>query len=128
MRTVRLYITENTAEIVADKLKGIGWPGGRWKNLDLDSHGAHSFVDSEIEVECTHEPGLNDSSKLYDKWDLPFGDRAPMKSDSTVASRIDALFGKAAGPAKSPAKSLKQANNALAEAAAAAQGQDDIPF
>ena len=123
-RTIKLYITDNTAEMVLAKLRNAGWPGGKWATLNLDNKDPFSFVDQEIEAVCSHEPGMKNDGKMYDKWDLPFpgGANEPLQSDPTIASRLDALYGKTVAPKKA----AKPSNGA--KAAVAAKGGDDIPF
>lgn len=123
-RTIKLYITEKTSEMVAEKLRLVGWPGGRWSSLNLDNKDAYSFADQEIEAVCSHEPGLKNDGKMYDKWDLPMpaGSGGRLQSDPSIASRLDALYGRTAAP-----KKLAKASNG-AKAAVATNGGDDIPF
>lgn len=128
-RTIKLTITDKTVQFVIDKLTAIGWPGGRWGTLDPNESGHHSFVGQELRVVCKLEPGVDDSSKLYEKWDLPFGSAEKTENDPSVSRKLDAMFGKSAAAAKKPAakKPPADANRAMQEAAASG-GDDDIPF
>lgn len=125
-RTISLYITDKTADNVADKLKALGWVGGRWGSLDPNKPSFHSFIGTEIEAVCKHEPGINGDGKLYEKWDLPWGgDYEPTISNPTIASKLDSLFGKAAKP--SPAAKKPAAKPATAGVHSNGT-EDEIPF
>lgn len=127
-RTIKLTITDKTVQFVIDKLTAIGWGGGRWGTLDPNEANHHSFVGEELRVVCTKEPGIDDSGKLYERWDLPFGGGEKIASDPSVSRKLDQMFGKSAAAAKKPAaakKSPVDANRAMQEAAA---GNDDVPF
>lgn len=132
-RTIRLYITDKTVSIVADKLRDAGWPGGTFKTLDPDKPGSFSFVGMEIDAVCAHEPAVDGSGKMYDKFDLPFGGEfEPTVSDAAVSSKLDALYGKQlqgqkpAPPRQPHQKSSNSLNEALAEAAAS--NDEGSPF
>lgn len=128
-RSISLWITENTAETVAEKLKALGWAGGKWSSLDPNKPNFHSFIGEEIEAVCVHEPGLKGDGRLYEKWDLPWGEREALQSNPTVASKLDAMFGKAAAPAKAAGRKPAAKTAATATASvASANGDDDVPF
>lgn len=132
-RTIKLTITDKTVKFVIDKLVAIGWPGGRWGTLDPVESGFHDFSGQELQVVCTKEPGVDDSGKLYEKWDLPFGGGEKIESDPSVSRKLDQMFGKSAAAAKKPAARKPPArvtdNTAMANASMTeAANEDDIPF
>lgn len=90
-RNLKLYCTDKSMEYTIDKLRELGFNGTKFAQLDLSHPQAHSFVGQEINVVCSH----SDDGK-YENWDLAKtgGSSTPRESDPTVASRLDALFGK----------------------------------
>lgn len=127
-RTISLYITENTAETVAEKLKALGWAGGKWTNLDPAKPNFHSFIGEEIQAICAMEPGIKGDGKLFEKWDLPWGEREATESNPSVAGKLDAMFGKAVKPAPAARKPAAKPAAAPVTAEASNGSNDDIPF
>lgn len=135
-RTIKLAVTEKAAKYVADKLTNLGWPSGMmWSNLDPNVKGCHSFVDQEIEAVCESKPSSNGDGKIYENWDLPFGNRESIVSDASISRKLDAAFGlatpKAARPAAKPQPRKLPAKATVPAAAgngASAESGDDIPF
>lgn len=131
-RTIKLTITDKTIDRVLSDLRKIGFAGSRFTELDPENPKCHSFVGQEIDVQCTLEAGQTNKDKLYERWELPYEakPREAIKSEKTVASKLDALFGKklsaANGGAKRPAT-----RRATALAAPEGDDRDDndpIPF
>ena len=104
-RTIKLYINEKTIDARRKELAALGFTG-KFGQLDPAQANHHSFVGTDIEVVCKHEPGIGDSAgKTFEKWELPFESTPREATVSTpgIASKLDALFGKKAGPAAKPA-------------------------
>lgn len=100
-RTIKLYITDKTVDARRRELEKLGFTGP-FSNLEPTKAGHHSFVGNDIEATCQHEPGTGDNaSKTFEKWELPFegSQREATANTPGIASKLDSLFGKKAGPA-----------------------------
>lgn len=127
-RTISLYLTEGTIEARIADLQKIGWTGRKFATLDPSIPGFHSFIGNEIVAECKHSPGRDDASKLFEEWQLPFGQREAAKSDAAVSKKLDMLFGKKLSSA-AQAKPAAQPRQSLASAVQELEGEKDtIPF
>lgn len=121
-RTIEMWITENTIDNHIRVLRGLGFTGSSFRELDPDNPSHFSFVGNEIALLCRHQEY---DGKVYDKFEFPYtGGGKTLPSDSKVASKLDNLFGrrlKSAAPTTRPA---------VAEpvVAAADEGDDSIPF
>ena len=121
-RTIKVYISEKTIDRVRGDLEKLGF-SGKFAQLDPGSPNHHSFVGSEIVVDCKHEPGTGQNSgKTYEKYELPY-EGATIEHKSGVASKLDTLFGKKMGPASKPApkRQAQPVGNGPG-------GKDDVPF
>ncbi len=125
-RTIKIYITENTIDRALEDLGKLGFEGKRLAQLDPSTNGFHNFAGAEIIAECSHQAGLGDKSdQLFEQWQLPFeGAGKPQESDSSVAKKLDSLFGK---KVTARAKSVTKAPQP-AVAGSASPEEDDIPF
>lgn len=103
-REITLYVTDKSYQYTVEKLRKLGWQGSKFSELDPSNDEYHSFVDLELDVTCS----LNE--KGYDEWNLSKGGgKDAPGSDSSVAKKLDTLFGKAlmsSAPAK-PKKATK---------------------
>lgn len=132
-RTIKVTITDNTIDRILSDLRNIGFTGSRFSELDPSNPKCHSFVGTEIDAECRHKPGRDDKSKLFEDWDFPYS-RAPREaiaSDKSVASKLDALFGKKLSEVNGGAKRAP-AQRREPEPVSVADGNrppdDEIPF
>jgi len=130
-RQVTMWITDKTAERHASQLRLLGFEGSSFSQLDPARPGHHSLIGQEVVMVCKHEANQNDPTKVYDKFEFPFIG-TPMESDSKVATKLDALFGKtlkatAAAPKKEQAPAPVESYS-NAEFAQASYGDDDVPF
>ena len=125
-REVRLYLHENTIDQTVERLRGLGWDGASWADLEPYALDGFSFVDHEIDVRCSHE---QQGDNVYERWELPSGGRRS-EHKTGMTRRLDALFGsqlkataakgkKAAGKAKAKPKSEPELSTAT---------EDEIPF
>jgi len=111
-RTVKLHLTTKTVDRTIAILRGMGWTGSRFSDLEHDS-----FSGKVVELNCFHEPFEGND---YDKWEFP-----PPQSvidpvtDPAVAKKLDALFG---------SELKKTATKAETVPAEVDEGGDDIPF
>ena len=132
VRTIWLTITDKTVERIVGQLKAIGWNGERWADLDPDS-GTVSFVDSEIELICRHEPDHKNPSELRERWELAGGGQSELENDPSAAKTLDVMFKRQSKPAAKPAAKLPPKPAAKPQPAAAvvedsAEDSTDIPF
>lgn len=118
-RTITMTLTDKTVDRIIGDLQKLGWQGRKFSELDPDNPKVHSFVGQEIQVDCKHEPGFNDASTLFEKWELPYEGGAPRESDSSIGKKLDALYAKRLGGTKQSKQTA---------AAAARAGDDDTPF
>jgi hypothetical protein len=92
-RDITLYLSEKAVDGTIDRLRGLGWQGSSFKELDVT--GSVTFVGQVITVFCKHE--VNDAG-TWEGWGLPFeatSEKPPKpKSDPRIASKLDAMFGK----------------------------------
>lgn len=130
-RVVRLWITEKTAERTVEILRGLGWPGGSWSDLDPDSGSYHDLNGVECTLECTHETNT-ETGKTYDNFNFPApgGSAATPENESSITRDLDNLYGAALKKAAlSPTAVRNQAGITAAEAKAVVPTPDDeIPF
>lgn len=107
-RDITLYLSEKAVDGTIDRLRGLGWNGTSFKELDVT--GSVSFVGHAITVTCEHE--VNDAG-TWERWGLPYvasTDKPPKpKSDPRIASKLDAMFGKSLKPAAGVATKTKAA-------------------
>jgi len=120
-REVQLYLTDKTVDRVIAQLRGIGWDGESWKDLEVD--GDHSFKNVNVQLICEHEQGENGT--VYDRFRFPSPDMATPEQTKGVAKKLDALFGKALKGKGKPAAKPKPV---VPEVAADEPEDDDIPF
>jgi len=119
-RDVRLYLHENTIDGTIERLRGLGWDGASWS--DLEPGGAHSFVGQMIDLVCTHETV---EGKTFERWDFP-GGRARPEHQTDLCKRLDALYGaKLRLPRETKCASKPKAKPQPAQQDPA---DDDIPF
>ena len=64
-REAVLYLTEKTVERGRAILKGVGWDGLRFS--DLEPGGSCSFVGKSVELRCEHEQS---GDNVYERWDF----------------------------------------------------------
>lgn len=124
-RTVFMYLTEGTAEMVAEQLRSIGFDGSKFEDLDPANEGHHSFVGEEIPLWCSIEEY---KGKKNDKWSVSNGGGGGLQHkglERGKLSRLNALFGKHLKAAGAAGKG--EARRAPAGANRAAK-DDDIPF
>lgn len=135
-RTISFYLPdgkEDAVDRMLDSLERLGLNMNgleRFAQLDPRSQAHVSFVGSTVTVECKHE---TNNGKTYERWDVPFlGGVKPVELDQPAIRKLDAMFGKklkakaaTAKPKPKPAKPLSQD---IAEAAAAPEADDEIPF
>lgn len=119
-RQIVWYITDNTVDFVTRDLMKLGWDGVKWSDMDVT--GPCQFAGQEIEATCKHEASQKDPSKLYERWSLPF-EQTPTESDSSVAKKLDNLFGR-----KMKSKAAKAAKAQTVPADDAASVDDELPF
>jgi hypothetical protein len=117
-RDIRLVVTDKTTEMVLKKLRHAGWTGDRFEALG-------SIVGTTVRCTCKHEPGIDDkANQLFERWDLtlPPLQKEPLETNSQVAKRLNALFGKALkeGSGPKPAE-VEQPVTVSTQA-------DDVPF
>ena len=92
-RTAQITIKaddERSMDFALMKLRAAGWEGESFRELD-------SLRGTTINLTCRHEQGTGDySGKTFERWELPLPPREsePLESDSSVARKLDALFGK----------------------------------
>jgi hypothetical protein len=123
-RTIRWNITTKTVDRVRADLERIGFTGDKWTLLDPSTPNGFSFVGQVIHAECKHEPGFKDPSTMKETWELPYeGGAKIVESDSSVAKKLDTLFGK-----KFAKPAAKAASKAAAPKQTAGASTDDVPF
>lgn len=84
-RRIFLTFTENSIDYIVKKLRYAGFTGSSFEELSL--------AGAELVAECKHEARDN---QQREKWDLPWAmASAPLKSDSSIARKVNTLFGRA---------------------------------
>lgn len=66
-RDIELYLTQNTIAFQLEALRGLGWGGNSFSEIDPSYPGHHSFVGQEVKATCEH---TGDGDKVYDNWSL----------------------------------------------------------
>ena len=112
-REIKLWLTDNTIDQVVSRLRAMGWTGDTFKELEP---GRHSFEGINIQLRCFHSEV---NGKVYENWEFPPPRTASSENNSTVAKRVDALFGKALRTKK---------GTAPVDAQTTTTDQDDCPF
>ena len=91
-RSIFRVLTEKTIDYAIQDLRGIGWRGDSFAELDLASGGNASLCGTEIDVLCTHE---DYQGKVQERWSLAGRRGLELKpADSKTVMRLDAKFGK----------------------------------
>ena len=114
-REVKLWLTDKTICQVVERLRTMGWTGSSFKDLEP---GGFSFEGTNVQLRCFHSEV---NGKVYENWEFPPPATPGSENKSTVAKKVDALFGKA----------LKaKATNASTSANPASTVDDDdaVPF
>lgn len=118
-RTTRVVIKEDderSLEFALLKLRTAGWQGESFREID-------TLRGESINLTCHHEEGTGQyAGKVFERWELPLPPREsePLESDTSVARKLDALFGR---------KLKTEAPKAGAVPVAPTSGiDDDIPF
>ena len=133
-RRIQWWLTEKTVEFVLRDLKKLGYNYPTFTRLDTECEGYHNFVGMEFEAACKHEVDPNDSSKVYERWELPYEAAEIVRLDKKGARKLDALFGKQLKAVfsgtdqtayEAPVEPLTKENT---KQQAEAAGADDIPF
>lgn len=119
-RKLDLWLTENTVDRVIEILRGWGFTGASFRDLDIENGGKFSFIHQNIRLRCKHS---GQDGKVYDNFEVPFaGSGVKIENDSKVASKLDNLFGKKL-KATAPNKSVAAETVPPSE-----EGDDSIPF
>lgn len=125
-RTLRWFLTEKAGEYAIRDLRGLGWEGDSFAELEPTHPGCHSFVDMELECYMKIE-ARKDGSGSDERWNLHRDIVAEPLPESDLA-KLHRMFAKELksskpkAPAKSPARKE-------AEAVYAGQPESkDIPF
>lgn len=66
-RDLQLFLTQKTIAFQLDSLRGLGWGGRSFSEIDPTFDGHHSFVGQEIKVVCEHKAN---GDKVYENWSL----------------------------------------------------------
>lgn len=128
-RTIYWTLTENTVPYIIEKLRRLHFEGGQISQLDPASSDPVSLVGHQVELWCSHEPGLNGG--MRERWDLAqsaaeAGRMTVQPLSAKEVRELDMLFGKAfssPGEKRKPNSApppTQQANPEITD--------DDIPF
>lgn len=123
-RSIFWSLTEKTVPFVVDKLKRLHFEGHP-SQLDPSSSDPISLKGHQVDLWCSHEPGLNGG--IRERWDvagqMSIAQRAITPLSSKEMRELDMLFGKAfSSPNKerAAAPTLTMNNPEITD--------DDIPF
>ena len=89
-REVKLYLTDATVGRVVERLRGLGWQGSSFK--ELEPGGEQTFNGVNVILRCLHR---QQGDKVYEDWDFPAPASPQPDNKAGVAKKLDALFGKA---------------------------------
>lgn len=122
-RTVKMFVTDKTVNHVRKRLAELGWTGAAFRELDPAVAGHHSFVGSEVLLECVHKDG-------YEEWAFPYDGpaAAPKESDPSLSRKLDALFGKSGAPAAKKPQAAKPKTTGEEIAKRREPTDQEIPF
>jgi hypothetical protein len=77
-RTIYFAVTQRTADRVMQDLHTLGFKGDQFDGIDPRIEGSHSFVNSEVELICSHEDGKDGTPR--EKWRVR-GSGRPLNAD-----------------------------------------------
>ena len=136
-RSIFMYLSENAAKYTIEKLQEIGFDGSSFRQLDLSHANPCDFRTKQIMLDCKHEEDQNGVAR--ERWDLAWtgsGEIEITPLDAAEIRKLDSLFGKSLGGAKSqpkPAQHNRAAKEEPVTIGASVQynpevNDDDIPF
>ena len=122
-RDLKFFLSEKAYPYALEKLRHLGWEGHNFTDLDPATGPKHDFKNQVIEVVCSHNGD-------YDQFDLKGpdgggGERKPPASDTSVAAKLNATFGKSL-VADAAKRGVTQSQ--VASAAVEVGTDADIPF
>jgi len=85
-RDVILYLSDDAYPYASENLQSIGF-NGNFSNPEF----SEEKLTSGITLLCNHEPGIDDSSKLYERWTLARWVKSGLKKDPAPQTVIDSL-------------------------------------
>jgi len=102
-RTIYMVLTDKTVPFVTEKLRAIGFTGGRITDLDPSSDHFQDLKGTQVRLWCKHEEDLK--GELRERWDISKGasilEVKPL--DSKGRRSLDSLFAKALKDTPAPA-------------------------
>lgn len=132
-RTVRLWLTDQTADRSIADLQRLGFTGSSFRQLDPASPGGWSIIGADIELYCSQEPDSRSPGEMQEKWGIAREGGLKLEPiDQSGVKKLDALFGKQlkalskSAPARAPAERAAQEQTVPPEPGGPAD--DDIPF
>ncbi len=121
-RSVYIYLTEASMEMALKALKVLGYRKTSVKFLDPNVAGCVDFTGTEVPLYCKHESYENETRE---KWSI--STRLAASAGPVDIRKLDRLFGPGLKEIASGAEPSNP-NNILAEAAALAENNEDVPF